>query len=461
MMGLGQAWSRWRPQRSANLLAAVITLALLQAPRAEAKALGVGFCADALGRGRADQVWSATLQKLRQGQRPATIPEFPCFVPGWADGGELSSRDGYDRMIRSGFVRQVLLDALKRDFNAVIRHDKQVGLQRYQNLAWGGVYLSESALLAYRRTRDPRFLDLFVDYFDQLLERRDIVLGRRDDYRGVVRQGWGSSKASPTQWINLVTHNGRIIYPATEFALLVRRDPALVRFRAKADLYTRLSLLVMDEFGPEWVALESPDADRWIMRPPTGEPEATNRLHLVGRSWINLAELTGDLKYRERVTALIELFSQGLEYRPDSSLRWSYYPVFTKKRGSSYFMAQSNGEPVWKASLTVPFLLEAYEHGYSVPRRLLEQIAATWLTVMLDEDCIRYTLDSSDQRCFNPKADHDKIGMLQTVNGILPYASVEPALAAKILDLVARNPDLFPGGWLGSAAGKIGYAYFL
>ena len=187
----------------------------------------------------------------------------------------------------------------------------------------------------------------------------------------------------------------------------------------------------------------------------------SNRIHLVGRSWMNLAQLSGEANYRQRVEQLIALFLQGVQPQPDGSLRWSYYPAFTQDPHSEHHMQQASGEPIWKATLTVPFLLEAAQQGYAVPPELLQAIARTWLEVMLQENCLRYSFNSSDPRCLSPEHDADKLGMLQTLFGLLPYSQLEPALAARIQALVASRPDLFPGGWLGSPAGAIGYAFFL
>ena len=452
LLSMRACWQPW-------LIGPLAALAMHQTAMAQSTALGTGFCADALGGRRADQAWSSTLQKLQLGRRPAGIPEFPCFAGRPANLSDLSAQEGYALMIRQGFRREVLLDGLRRGFDAVIRRDQELGLQRYQNLAWGGVYLSEAALLAYERSGDVRFLELFVAYFDRVLERRDWVLQRRDDLRGEVRQGWGSSKVDSNRWINLVTHNGRIIYPATRFALLVRNSPRLKKFQAKASQYAAISQAVMDEFETEWQPVAS--GANWFRRPPLGEPEATNRIHLVGRSWINLAQLTHEQRYRERVASLITLFLQGVQPQADGSLSWNYYPAFTQDPQSPEHIPQSAGEPIWKATLTVPFLLEAQRQGYAVPDSLLQAIARTWSDVMLNRGCIRYSFNSAKGRCLDPNQDHSKIGMLQTLATVLPYSSLEPTLAVQIQTLVAERSDLFPGGWLGSAAGMVGYAFFL
>ena len=159
--------------------------------------------------------------------------------------------------------------------------------------------------------------------------------------------------------------------------------------------------------------------------------------------------------------ALITTFLKGVRDQPEDALSWSYYPSFTLDKTSPYFIEQEPGEPVWKATLTVPFLLEAYQQGYAVPQDLIRRIATTWNSSILSTNCIRYTINPNNSRCLLPDRDRDKIGMLQTLMSILPYSTIEPGLADTLQNLVASRPDLFPGGWLGSAAGMIGYAYFL
>ena len=92
---------------------------------------------------------------------------------------------------------------------------------------------------------------------------------------------------------------------------------------------------------------------------------------------------------------------------------------------------------------------------------MVQQIADLWTYQLLSEACVRYSINSDSQRCLEADADHDKVGMLASLTGVLPYSQFNPALAGTIQALVAKRPDLFPGGWLGSAAGKLGYAYFL
>jgi hypothetical protein len=57
--------------------------------------------------------------------------------------------------------------------------------------------------------------------------------------------------------------------------------------------------------------------------------------------------------------------------------------------------------------------------------------------------------------------DSEKIGMLQAVFGVVDFAKLRPAILTRLTELVARRPDLFPGAWLGSDAGLIGYAALL
>lgn len=402
------------------------------------------------------------LRSLQAGRRPATISDYRCFSDGAVPDSGITPEQGYAQVIRQGFHSQVLYDALDDRFQRILARDQQEGFQRRSVLGWAGAYASEATLIAYERTGEQRFLELFVRYFDAVLERRDDRLNRFDDYHQRVMKAWGSNRIDPNRWIALITQNAHMLGPVTRFAVLVKERPDLARWRSTAEHYEQASEDTLAEFEDDWQHHPlAPPATRWYLRPPNREAEATNRVHLVGRVWLNLARLRADPRYGERVRALIRIFEQGVEREPDGSVHWNYFPYFATAEMQRYPNGQDLSEPVWKGALTVPFLLEASAAGYPVPAELLQAIARSLEEVVLGGGDLQRNLSPKRSRAMDAQRDAEKIGMLQALTGVLAYGALRPAIVTRLTDLVATRPDLFPGGWLGSDAGLMGYAALL
>ncbi|MEN9767423.1 MAG: hypothetical protein RLZZ32_1383 [Cyanobacteriota bacterium] len=420
------------------------------------------LCEEAWRPGRSADHYRQVLRRLLAGQRPAAISDYRCFSDGQIPADSLTAVEGYGQVVRHGLSSQVLFDALKARFALILSRDQQEGMKRRSLLAWSGGYASEAALLAYARTGERRFLQLFVDYFDAVIERRDDRLQRFDDYHRRVMKAWGSSRIDSNRWIALITQNAHILWPASRFALLVHQRPELAPWRATAERYQRVCQETLAEFEDDWQQHpQAPAGTLWYLRPPEREAEATNRVHLVGRVWLNLARLQGGSQYRERIHALIRIFRQGVVQESDGSVHWNYFPFFATGEMRRYPNGQDRSEPVWKGALTVPFLWEASAAGYPVPAELLQAIAQSFEQVLNEEGEIQRNLSPLSSRLMDADRDSEKIGMLQAVFGVVDFAKLRPAILTRLTELVARRPDLFPGAWLGSDAGLIGYAALL
>lgn len=439
-----------------------LALSIQVSPVLAAGGPSAGLCREALQPRSSLSNYRRVLRSLQAGRRPAAISDYRCFSDGAIPAAGLTSQQGYAQVIRQGFHSQVLYDALEDRFRTILARDQQEGFKRRSVLGWAGGYASEAALIAYERTGDQRFLELFVRYFDAVLERRDDRLNRFDDYHQRVMKAWGSSRIDPNRWIALITQNAHMLGPATRFAVLVHERPALARWQSTAERYVRASEDTLAEFEDDWQQhpLAPPDS-RWYLRPPNREAEATNRVHIVGRVWLNLARLRADARYSERVTALIRIFEQGVEREPDGSVHWNYFPYFATAEMQRYPNGQDLSEPVWKGALTVPFLLEASAAGYPLPPELLQAIARSLEEVVLGGGDLQRNLSPRGSRAIDAQRDAEKIGMLQALTGVLAYGALRPAIVSRLMDLVATRPDLFPGGWLGSDAGLMGYAALL
>jgi hypothetical protein len=406
--------------------------------------------------------YRAALQQLAAGQSPRQVAQLRCFIGNQA-AAQADPRVAYRQLVAHTFNPDILYTALQRQLQRNLQAELSLGQQRDAQLAWPGAYLSEAAVVAYRKTGQPRFLDLFVSYYDAILDRRDDRLGRFDMKHKRVMKAWGSVNIEKDQWIAHVTHNARITYPATEFARLVRADRSLQRFQAKADRYVAAAQETLDEFEEDLVSVPGHPGIRWYRRPLDNNLEATNHLHVVGNTWLNLASLTGESRYREHVDEVIQVFLQGVRQEPDGLVSWNYFPFFAEqeRRNNTYLNGQEYSEPIWKASLTAPFLLRAQGQGYAVPNDLIKALGRTFSTLSFQGDQIWRNLARRDSRFVDRQKDRQKLGFLKNAAVLVEYGSVAPELPSKVATLVASRTDLFPQGWLSSPSTLLSYAHYL
>jgi hypothetical protein len=440
----------------AVLAAACQPQSSLQPPRPAA----VVSCKQVLAPDAVYNRYRVAVRGLTEGQEPERIPGLRCFL-GEEAVSHLDARQAYQRLVSQTFSPDILYGALAHELNDILAEDRRLGLKRDAGLAWPGAYLSEAALVAYRNTGQQRFLDLFVAYFDAVLKRRDDRLGRFDSEHQRVMKAWGSVNIGKTRWIAHVTHNARIVYPATEFARLVRRDPVLNRFRSKAEAYVAVSRETLDAFDADLIEVPGRPGLRWYRRPLEENFEATNHLHVVGTAWLNLALLTGDPRYGRHVEQLIDVFLQGVRSEPEGLVSWNYFPVFAVQEKRRFPNGQEYSEPVWKAVLTAPFLLRASRQGYSVPPGLIKAIGGTFNMLTVQGDQLWRNLARRQSRFVDPRRDQRKLSMVKNVMALVEFGELESEFPAKMATLVAGRPDLFRFGWLSSPPGLLAYAYYL
>lgn len=404
--------------------------------------------------------YRGAVRGLVRGDSPPQIQGLSCFL-GEQAVRQLNAQQAYGRLINEVFDADILYAALRAEFQEVLTQDDRLGLRRDAGLAWPGAYLSEAALVAFRQTGQERFLDLFVDYFDAVLLRRDDRLGRVDGFHQRIMKAWGSVNIGKTLWVAHVTHNARIVYPATEFVRLVRQDARLRRFLPKADVYLAASRETLDAFEGDLVAVPSLPGLRWYRRPLENSYEAINHLHVVGTAWLNLAHLTGEDRYKRHVEELISVFRLSVRPEPGGLVSWNYFPVFASDEKRRFPNGQEYSEPVWKVVLTTPFLLRAYRQGYAMPLGLVTSIARTLDELTIQGDQLWRNLARRQSRPVDPNRDRSKLGMVKNTVALVEYASLRPSLLPKMAALVAARPDLFPAGWLSSPPGLLAYAYYL
>jgi len=426
--------------------------------------------------GNCDQVLSAssvfrnyekTLSLLRLSKSVSEAPHALCFVSNISSVGN-NPKLAYRDIVFNYRNPDILYTALKSRLNELLVSDRELGSGRGSKLAWPGGWLSEAALVGYKRTGQQRFLDLFVDYYDNVLERRDDKMLRFDDFHKKVMKAWGSvnltegrrrfdDTGNETPWVSHITHNARIVLPGTEFALIVKSSPSLSRYSLKADHYVKVAEEVLEQFNSDRVFVQSFPDLVWYNRPVVDKHEPTNHMHMVARVWANLFLLTGNKGYKDAVEGVIEVFAAGLKKQPGGLVSWSYAPVFVdQKQRRKYSNEEGYSEPIWKATHTTQFILQASAQGYLGARIIAPDIAKILSRLTFQGDRAWTTVASRGGAYFDP----DREGLNPNFVALITYGSIESEIKNKVSRLVASRPDVFPRAWLFDA-GLFAYANLL
>ncbi len=426
-------------------------------------AVAAPACDDVLAPGHAFNNYKKVWRQLKAGAEPASVRDIACFLPGGVDG--LDAAGAYRLLITTSFNANVLHDYLSRQAEVVLQTIRDLGRRGSGQLAWNGGYISEAALTAYEKTGDRRFLDLFVSYFDQVLGLRDSERGYGDEYHRRITTSWGEYRDVPWFWLNPfktgawvshITYAARITYPATKFAVIVSKDPALASYRPAADRFVEATKSAIANFDSDRFRIPGTDMD-WYNRPMTGGPEATNHIHTLGSVLINLYALTGDEDFKKRADDILKIFEAGVTTEDDGTVHWKYFPYFADQsignNGREY------SERIWKASQTVPFIYRAYAAGYDVPDKLVRAITDTFLKYIVQNNEVIGNLSPTGSKSLGE--GDDELTRLSGIVTWLEFSDYEPEIAVRIRQVIGARPDLFPDGWFESPNSARGYAFFL
>lgn len=421
-------------------------------------------CADVRSEEHAFAAYEAVRRELAGGAPPGEVDHIDCFLP------QASSRnDGnavLEDLLFSVFDADVLYGYLERQFEQTLRSSLLEGQGRRGVLSWRSGNLGMAALYAFEATGDRRFFDLYRRYFDRVMMIRDDVLGWMDDYHGKVMKAWGASNFRgnddvPDPWVAHVTHFGVIIIPATGFArlALTRSDLA-----DKRD-WGREVIAFFDEayrqFETDLRALPG-GGGVWYWRPFEQRFEATNHIHLVGQALLNVAAVSDDPLYAERIRWIIDVFERGVTIDDRGFASWNYSPWFEPEEVRNRFRnSRLFSEPTRKSAITVPFLYEAVEEGYLVDGRILNAVTKTIRDWILDDGVYKLYTHPQDSRAVEREDREKNISSIASIGGFHSAENVDPGIAEAIRAIVSSRPDLYPGGWFELASLARSYARFL
>ncbi len=452
------SWSPRQSRLTERPLPLLVTFSIV--PPADSKVDTGLECSDATNEANAYAAYVSVRNALAKGQPIETIEYASCFLAGAGAGASHDPQAALVQFTGGIFDSNVLLGYLQMSFEASLSKAVETG----QVSHWRSSSLGTAALEAYDRTHDKRFIDLFVSYFDRLLELRDSEFGFYDDFHQKVMQSWGERYDADGDWVSHVTIFSVTMLPATIAARRIRAEPELAQYSEFADKVVQAFENGYHEFDDDLRPV--PDSQGfWYWRPLENEFEATNHVHMQGEALLNMFALTGDPIFRDRINDFIRFFETGAKIDENGYVYWNYHPYFQVPKAMKDHNATELSEFVWKAGNTIGFLYHAESDGFKVSQALLEGMTRTISDHVLADNgyALNFYAQGGEERSKSEVKDleerlHQKAS---TITRYLVAAAKAPKIREQVREIVATRQDLLGGGWFDNPDAAVGYAYFL
>ena len=210
-----------------------------------------------------------------------------------------------------------------------------------------------------------------------------------------------------------VGYVGIIYHPLLRFAAIVRRTPALARYRDAADRFVAAADESFDDLQDHWHNGFAADEGFYIDA-LKGGPDAYdgvghpfNYLGKLTCSELLLLDLTGKSAYRERATKMCNLFKRRLKLVDDRKYVWNYWyePVTTGwtraddvSINTPYHAPWAQAEDTSHGALDVQMITSAAAAGIVFDARDVKRAANTFLenVVLPDRSGFFAHVDRSD-----------------------------------------------------------------
>lgn len=403
--------------------------------------------------------YCATYKRLLTGEPVSDIVDYPQFVTDAA----VTAHDGnmLDRFIRSAFHSDVLYGYLTLEFEKSLKQSIEIGMAQH----WHIGPLGEAALIAFRRTREVRFLELYRRFFDRFMMLRDTQLGYYDHYHEKVMDSWGAynlgkNAGRPGLWVAHITHFSVCMLPAIGFARDISGNPALSTYREWASNVIDFFQKTYAEFDADYRDVDGVP-EKWYWRPLLNKYEATNHMHLLGQALLNLYTVTKNEIYAERIRSFIRIFEQGATIHDNGMASWKYSPYFQVANEKNGHISRQYCEYTWKGEITVPFLYEAKAEGFEIKKEVLDGVTSSIRDHILKDANYKLHVHPQSSRPISAR-DRKKANSIESgISGYHAAATEDEKIEQQVIDIVAHAPALFPIGWLSQPRLARSYARLL
>lgn len=360
--------------------------------------------------------------------------------------GKYSS--AYFDFIRLSASADVLADFMSKELASM--KSALVGSRTYQadTLSWGWSNIARAAILAYQRTGEQRFIDMYkqsvVWAFDNLDSAKSIT---GDDLLGV--DGWSLVDGGVAK--RDVTTVGRITAPIIEMANVTEGDERInledrTKFKEYADR-------AVDILGSYLGAQIIEGKRRYFMFPwAAGGKEPANHMAAFAEACAFAYKRTREKRFRGFVEGFVEFFRSSVTVGVDGAYTWPYQ-VGAAKEHQEYF---------WKASVVVTAMISIHGSGIYLQERDVRGLANAFDNYVVGEF---YAVNAymGPERSYLTGYNSYRLGY---ANGLLFPQFIllnewRRGTKDKVLNTIASRPDLFPTGFFLHSSDAIPYAYLL
>lgn len=314
-------------------------------------------------------------------------------------------------------------------------------------LSWGWSNIARASVIAYQRTGERRFLDMYFETTPWVFNNLDS--SRPDDHSGKIGDdGWslidnGVAKRD-------ITTAGRITAPIIQMALATKDDTRISNEdRKKIYEYAEKSVEILRPYLKDQIIEGN---IRYHLFPWTGEHEAINHMAAFAEACAFAYKLTGDKEFLDYAAGFLEYFRSKVVVGENGTYSWPYQVLPTDQ----------HDEPFWKGSVTVPAIINIHESGIYIKDEDARGIANSFDNYVVGQF---YTINAnmSEDKFYLTGYNSYRLGYSIGL-GFPQFIFLEewrPGTKDKVLTAIASRTDLFPTGFFIHDSDAVPYAYML